>query len=61
MRNAIDKFWVDDRGQDLVEYTLLLGVMALGAASFFRPAGTSVQTIWGVANTTIRNAATAAS
>ena len=47
-------------GQDLVEYTLLLGVMVLGAASMFRGAGSSVSTIWGAASTNLRNAATAA-
>lgn len=40
------KFWQDEEGQDLIEYTLLLAFVALASASLFMSAGNSVQGIW---------------
>ena len=39
-------FWNDDQGQDLIEYTLLLGFVALASAALFISAGGSVKGIW---------------
>jgi len=50
----------EDRGQDLIEYTLLLGFVALASAALFISAGGSVNTIWSVANTELSNAAISA-
>ena len=61
MRTAIYRFCSDERGQDLVEYTLLLGFVALGAATLFRNAGSSVNTIWTATSNTTHAAAVAAS
>ena len=48
------KFWTnflrDERGQDLIEYTLLLAFVALASAALFIGAGGSVQGIWSVTN-----------
>jgi Flp pilus assembly pilin Flp len=47
----------DDRGQDLIEYALLAGLIALGSVVLITEAGASVATIW----TSVRDAlATAA-
>jgi Flp pilus assembly pilin Flp len=37
-------------GQDLVEYTLLVGFIVLASAALFQGSGGSVSTIWGQAN-----------
>lgn len=51
----------DEKGQDLIEYTLLLAFVALASAALFIGAGGSVQTIWTTANTQLANAASSAS
>jgi Flp pilus assembly pilin Flp len=57
----VQKFWQDESGQDLIEYTLLLAFVALASASLFASAGSSVSGIWGSASTQLSNAATSAS
>jgi Flp pilus assembly pilin Flp len=61
MRSFVQKFWKDESGQDLIEYTLLMAFVALASASIFVSAGTSISTIWGSTSTQLSNAATAAS
>ena len=36
----------DDRGQDLIEYALLAGLIALGSVLLLGQAGTQVEAIW---------------
>jgi len=60
MLSFIQKFWKDESGQDLIEYTLLLAFVALASASLFLSAGNSVSGIWGNASTQL-SAANAAS
>jgi Flp pilus assembly pilin Flp len=55
------QFLSDEDGQDLIEYTLLLGVMGLTAALIFVNAGISVTNIWKTGSTQLSNAAVAAS
>jgi Flp pilus assembly pilin Flp len=57
----IRKFWNDEHGQDLIEYTLLLAFVALASAALFISAGGSIQTIWGITNNQLSSAATSAS
>ena len=57
----IRKFLLDEQGQDLIEYTLLLAFVALASAALFISAGASVNTIWNIANSTLSNGASAAS
>ena len=47
MLSFMQKFWQDESGQDLIEYTLLMAFVALASASLFISAGTSVSGIWG--------------
>ena len=56
MGKALHRFWRDEEGQDLVEFSLLICFMALGAVGLLRTEGTAVQPIWGTANTTIHAA-----
>jgi len=52
---------MDDQGQDLIEYTLLLAFVALASAALFISAGGSIKTIWGITNNQLSSAAVSAS
>lgn len=56
MLSFIQKFWNDESGQDLIEYTLLMAFVALASASLFIGAGTSVSGIWGSASNQLSSA-----
>jgi Flp pilus assembly pilin Flp len=55
------KFWDDEQGQDLIEYTLLMAFVALASAALFLGAGGSIKGIWSSTNTQLANANTQAS
>jgi Flp pilus assembly pilin Flp len=57
MRNFIN----DERGQDLIEYTLLLAFVCLASAVFFVGAGRSVAGIWSATNSRLAAANQSAS
>jgi Flp pilus assembly pilin Flp len=57
----LTNLWKDDRGQDLIEYTLLLAFVALASAALFLGAGGNISGIWSTANTQLVAANTAAS
>jgi Flp pilus assembly pilin Flp len=61
MKAFLQRFWQEESGQDLIEYTLLMAFVALASASLFISAGSSVQGIWGAANTQLAAANTSAS
>jgi Flp pilus assembly pilin Flp len=61
MKQFILQFVREEKGQDLVEYTLLLAFVCLASAALFIGAGTSLAGIWIDANAVLRNANTAAS
>jgi len=61
MMSFMRKFWQDESGQDLIEYTLLMAFVALASASIFISAGNSVQGIWGAASTQLTSANASAS
>jgi len=61
MKQLLVRFLREEEGQDLIEYTLLLGFVALASAALFIGAGASAKTIWNIANATMSNAASAAS
>ena len=54
-------FWKDERGQDLIEYTLLMAFVALASAALFIGAGGSIKGIWSVSNSQLEAANTSAS
>jgi Flp pilus assembly pilin Flp len=57
----INRFWGDEQGQDLIEYTLLLAFVALASAGLFLGAGGDVKGIWSVTNNQLVQASTKAS
>ena len=60
MKIAIRRFFVDDQGQDLIEYSLLLAFVCLASAALMVKAGNSVKTIWTSGSNALSNAAAAA-
>jgi Flp pilus assembly pilin Flp len=56
MRNLTRELLIDERGQDLIEYTLLLAFVALASALVFKGAGSSIGGIWTAANARLANA-----
>jgi len=55
------RFWNEEDGQDLVEYTLLLAFVALASAALFINAGISINSVWTKASERLASAASAAS
>jgi pilus assembly protein Flp/PilA len=58
MVNAIARFRAllrDDKGQDLIEYALLAGLIALVAVGAITTAGTEVDAIWDNIVTALQN------
>jgi len=51
------RFWSDDQGQDLIEYTLMLAFVALASAALFSSAGGSINAIWSTTNSQLSTAA----
>jgi Flp pilus assembly pilin Flp len=45
-----ESFWEDERGQDLVEYSLLLAFVCLAGAAFFIGLGSNTRTLWSIVN-----------
>jgi len=54
-------FWAEDDGQDLIEYALLLGFLALATVAMLTSLSTSVQTLFLDVSKTLSNAAPSAS
>jgi Flp pilus assembly pilin Flp len=59
--NFVRSFWLDEQGQDLIEYTLLMAFVALASAALFLGAGGSIKGIWSVSNSQLAAANTQAS
>ena len=61
MVNMMTRLWQEEKGQDLIEYTLLMAFVALASAALFISSGASVSSIWSASNTQLSTAASAAS
>jgi Flp pilus assembly pilin Flp len=53
----LKRFWREEEGQDLIEYSLLLGFIALFSATIYSTVSTDISTIWTNAKTTLGTAA----
>jgi Flp pilus assembly pilin Flp len=61
MRHLLNQFLIDEQGQDLIEYTLLMAFVALASAALFLGAGGSIAGIWTTINNQLSQANTVAS
>ena len=52
---------MDETGQDLIEYTLLMAFVALASAALFLGAGGNITAIWSTSNSQLTQANTLAS
>lgn len=52
-------FWRDEQGQDLVEYALVVGILALGTITLMNGAATQINLMWTNLVTNLTTAATA--
>ena len=50
MKNLLRRLWKDEQGQDLIEYALLVALIALAAVAVFPAIGKSINTIFVNAN-----------
>ena len=60
MLNVMKRLWLDEQGQDLIEYTLLMAFVALASAALFISSGASISSIWSDSNVSLSTAATTA-
>ena len=58
MQNLLKRLWQEEEGQDLVEYALLLVLIALVAATTVRTMGNSVRSVFSNASTALAGYAT---
>ena len=58
MRNSLKRLWQDEQGQDLVEYALLLVLIALASAATIKTLGTAVKSVFANASTALGTYAT---
>jgi len=57
MKELLKTLWQDEDGQDVVEYALVLGFIALVAAGGMKTAGTDVNNLWTAINVKLTAAA----
>lgn len=58
--NFLKNFWLEDNGQDMVEYTLLLAFVALAAGAAYVNIGNNLSGIWSKAVKDLNSAQAAA-
>jgi Flp pilus assembly pilin Flp len=61
MIGIVRRFWHEEQGQDLIEYTLLMAFVALASAALFIGAGGSIKGIWSTTNSQLEAANSSAS
>jgi len=57
MKSCLRRFWKQTEGQDLVEYALMAGFVALAAAALMPNVTTSISTIFSKINSLLSSAA----
>jgi Flp pilus assembly pilin Flp len=58
---CVRSLWQEEDGQDLVEYSLLLGFIAVGSMAALGGAKSSITSLWNAINKDLSNAVSAAS
>jgi hypothetical protein len=59
--DTLKGFWLNEAGQDLVEYSLLLTFVLIASAIFLQQTGSSVVPVWVAGSSTVQDAALQAS
>jgi Flp pilus assembly pilin Flp len=59
--SALQAFWREEDGQDLIEYALLMAFIALAAVAVLGTLQTNVKTLWNSVSNALSDAVTAAS
>ncbi|HEV2523256.1 MAG TPA: hypothetical protein VGT24_12815 [Candidatus Acidoferrales bacterium] len=57
MKSILKRLWKEEEGQDLIEYALLVALIALTAAAAFPPIATSLSTVFTKASTCLTGGA----
>lgn len=60
MSHWIRRFWSEEDGQDIIEYSLLITFIAIACMWFVGSGRNAVNGIWTASNSTVVNAQTAA-
>ena len=58
LKSLLRDFVEDEKGHDVIEYTLLMAFLTLASAAMYIGAGGSVVTIWSVSNSLLNNVST---
>jgi Flp pilus assembly pilin Flp len=53
MKKFALRFWRDEKGQDLVEYALLLSLLAIAGIAGLSALATTLQGVWNTTNTAL--------
>jgi Flp pilus assembly pilin Flp len=53
MRQLMLRVWLEEDGQDLIEYTLLLTFIVIATAAVIGQGQNAIRAIWGTSNSTI--------
>ena len=61
MHQLFHRVWLDEDGQDLIEYSLLLTFIVIATAAVIGQGQNAIRAIWGTSNSTIAQANTSAS
>ena len=61
MKYLLRELWLNDQGQDLIEYTLVLAAIGLSSAVLFIGSGNDIKGIWSVSNSELSAANVSAS
>ncbi|MGO8734577.1 MAG: Flp family type IVb pilin [Terriglobia bacterium] len=53
MKNLINRLWKEEDGQDLIEYALLVTLLALGCTAAISPLATAISKTFNCASTSM--------
>jgi Flp pilus assembly pilin Flp len=57
IKHTVFEFWHEEEGQDMVEYALLLGFVALAGVAVLGSIRTSINSIWSTIDTSLATGA----
>ncbi len=61
LKQTMQRFWKEEEGQDLVEYSLLQAFIALAAVGLLSGTRSTISGLWSNINNTLASASTTAS